>query len=198
MLQKDMPTDSKFAQSLGTALGVLHNKFFYSFLSIIVVYGIGIAALTSNFGGYFSAAINVYSLTVHTSLLIFAFGFVIWRMSYLVLVQKPDRLVPALVVEVKTYLLNPRRIVSAVPILLLLTVFFSFFTSAKNLIPIINPFYLDPALVDFDKWLHFGKQPWEWLQLVVGVALVSSAIGSIYKAWFSICGKRIIYIRCMI
>ena len=97
MLQKDMPTDSKFAQSLGTALGVLHNKFFYSFLSIIVVYGIGIAALTSNFGGYFSAAINVYSLTVHTSLLlnvIVVFSFAPARQGAAVAVPKPRFLYP--------------------------------------------------------------------------------------------------------
>ena len=179
-----MPTDPKIVHSLGTALGVLHNKFFYSFLSIIVLYGIGVAALTNHFGAFFSAATYIYSPAMHLSLSIYAYGFIIWRVSYLVLVQKPDRLMPALVVEARTYLLNPRRIISAVPILLLLTIFFSSFTSAKNLIPIMNPFYLDPALADFEKWLHFGKQPWEWLQPVVGVALVTSAISFTYKTWF--------------
>ena len=86
-----MPTDPKISHSLGTALSVLHNKFFYSFLSIIVVYGIGVAVLTDNFGGYFSAATNIYFSAMHTSLKIFTYGFVIWKVSYLVFETQVDR-----------------------------------------------------------------------------------------------------------
>jgi len=40
---------------------------------------------------------------------------------------------------------------------LLLTFGFSF---AKNAIPVLVPYYADPALAAFDNWLHFGRDPW--------------------------------------
>jgi hypothetical protein len=65
-----------------------------------------------------------------------------------------------------TLVFNLRRYLPGLVLVALLTIFFSAFSSFKTLYPGIVPFYADPALDTFDRMLHFGKAPWEWLSPV--------------------------------
>jgi hypothetical protein len=58
------------------------------------------------------------------------------------------------------------------------------FAYLKALIPLMHPFDWDPQLAAFDRWLHFGRAPWEWLQPILGHPLISAALSLVYALWF--------------
>lgn len=79
---------------------------------------------------------------------------------------------------------NIRRYLQGLVLVVLLTVFFSAFSSFKTLYPDIVPFYADPFLNTLDRALHFGKAPWEWLSpLFVSDTAVVIA-DRVYHFWF--------------
>jgi len=57
------------------------------------------------------------------------------------------------------------------------------FSSVKAMIPDIIPFYLDPALADLDRWLHFGIDPWRLTHALLPGPWTSMAINAVYVAW---------------
>ncbi len=81
--------------------------------------------------------------------------------------------------------LTPRellmRVGTALPILLAMPFFMSGFTSMKNLLNSTVPFTWDPALEAFDRSLHFGIAPWQWLPLEIWP--VTRFIEFVYALW---------------
>lgn len=64
----------------------------------------------------------------------------------------------------------------------LLQVGFSF---TRNMIPIVVPYYADPALADLDRWLHFGTDPWRWFYGAGGALFPVDLALSIYIGLWS-------------
>lgn len=64
------------------------------------------------------------------------------------------------------------------------------FTSAKNLLPLLVDFHWDAPLADLDKSLHGGRDPWVWLQPVMGHHVVTRTIQMLYTGgWLvALCG----------
>jgi len=60
------------------------------------------------------------------------------------------------------------------------------FVKLKSLIPLINPFAFDPAFESLDRALHFGQQPWELLQGLLGYEWITLFIQRLYYAWFPV------------
>ncbi len=77
----------------------------------------------------------------------------------------------------------PDRLAAAMVPILLLPLFSSVFTSFKTSIPDIMPYTWDPALMDWDQWLHGGVHPWEILQPILGHPFVSMAFSYLYNLW---------------
>ena len=75
------------------------------------------------------------------------------------------------------------RLVYALIPILTIVAFQSAFTSFKSSLPVIQPFSYDVAFMEFDRWLHFGRHPWEWLQPVFGYPIVTSVLSFAYKFW---------------
>ena len=76
---------------------------------------------------------------------------------------------------------NIWRIVFAV---LGLAIVISSFLTVKASIPQIVPFTYDAAFETLDRSLHFGHQPWELLQPLLGFEWVTVAIHRAYYFWF--------------
>ena len=100
----------------------------------------------------------------------------------------------ALAAGLRDTVFSGRRLVQAVPVLLIFPIFFSIFTSFKYQIPELVPFTYDPLFIEIDGFLHGGKQPWEILQPVIGfaaepgqpayvVGLQASGVGACAKHW---------------
>jgi len=63
----------------------------------------------------------------------------------------------------------------------LVTISFSFL---QALAPLLHPIDWDPTLADWDRRLHFGRAPWEWLQPLLGHPAVTSLLSMAYASWF--------------
>ncbi len=67
---------------------------------------------------------------------------------------------------------------------LIMTVFMYVFSNIKAAIPILHPLEWDTYFAQLDSTLHFGTQPWVWLQPLLGYAPVTYLININYNFWF--------------
>jgi hypothetical protein len=58
------------------------------------------------------------------------------------------------------------------------------FDLLKQVIPRINPFSWDTAFSSWDRFLGFGRMPWEWLQPFLGHPPITAALAMAYDMWF--------------
>jgi hypothetical protein len=58
------------------------------------------------------------------------------------------------------------------------------FTTLKEDIARIHPFAWDEVFAQWDRFLGMGRMPWEILQPVLGVPIITIAINFCYDAWF--------------
>jgi PAP2 superfamily len=86
--------------------------------------------------------------------------------------------------RIKTDFLKPERLILALPILLLWPITAVAFSYLKSALPVLQPFYLDPLLHDWDTRLHFGVEPWRILQPLLGYTWVTYLINLGYTMWF--------------
>jgi len=126
-----------------------------------------------------------YSNISLASLATFLFLFVLVRAIYVMAMVRPSRLTISIFNDIRMFC-SAERLITALPILILLPFFFAAFTAAKNLIPAINPFSWDATLSYWDRFLHFGQHPWEWLQAPITALGATMFISFCYRMWFII------------
>ena len=80
--------------------------------------------------------------------------------------------------------LQRERLLLLLPVLALWPVTASAFSYLKSAIPLLQPFYLDPVLDQWDRTLHFGVEPWRLLQPFIGYTWTTYLINFIYAMWF--------------
>ena len=153
-------------------------------LATLLIFWLAVYLVAPHAGGGVTVTKSFYSFTMYLAFGCFAVLSVLWRLLYVMIAKRPRRLFAAIAEDFRDVYLNPHRLLTGIPIFIFLPIFFSLFTSAKNLIPLLNPFYLDPMIAELERLLHFGKQPWQWLHPVLGIAAVSSFISALYKTWF--------------
>lgn len=163
---------------------VAATRFFWVFLALVMVFGAAVQVLANIYDSGFTLSSALYSKPLQGALIIFTILFLTLRFMYIVFIIHPPRPLTMLAKEFGTLWFTPRRVVTGLSVMLIIPFFFSFFTSAKNLIPFISPFSWDPTFSEFDRMLHFGKQPWEWLHPFLKAALITTAISFVYKLWF--------------
>lgn len=71
------------------------------------------------------------------------------------------------------------------PLLLVFIAFLPLFALLKPLIPLMNPYGWDVALIEWDRAI-FGTDPWRLLQPVLGYPIVTAALAVLYHAWFGL------------
>jgi hypothetical protein len=76
------------------------------------------------------------------------------------------------------------RVWGGIIVFALLPVFGWDFGFLKALIPFLHPYDLDPTFSAWDRELHFGRAPWEWLQPVLHYPMFTSALSVVYALWF--------------
>ena len=98
-------------------------------------------------------------------------------------IRKPTRPIKFLLQRFAEVHRVPQRVMTALPVLLLLPLFFSAFTSVKSAIGTVNPYSWDRAFMEFDAYLHGGTAPWVWLQAIAS-PLLTLALAFFYNLWF--------------
>ncbi len=99
------------------------------------------------------------------------------------------RRLPAVLEAVKAGLLRKQRLTVALPLLLLLPLTMSLYSSVKRMIPDIRPFALDAFWAEADRIVHFGVQPWALLRPLLDSPQLLSSLAAIYNfSWlFLVC-----------
>jgi membrane-associated phospholipid phosphatase len=80
--------------------------------------------------------------------------------------------------------LRAARLIGGVMVMALLPLFTISFSFLQALAPLLHRIDWDPVLADWDRRLHFGRAPWEWLQPVLGHPAITSCLSMAYASWF--------------
>lgn len=104
----------------------------------------------------------------------------------LIAIIQPTRLIfkkhPHPINQLKNDIKNNRhRIASCIALYFSLAVTLQTFTGIKKLIPSVMPFYADPMLIELDRTLFFGSDPWQITHSLFGWATPSIVV--LYSLW---------------
>jgi hypothetical protein len=152
-------------------------------LALVLIYWLGGMAVGKIAGMPPGVTISTYLPTFMAMVPTMIVGMLIGRGLLVMTVDRPARPLTQLVREIRTTLATPQRIAHAIPILATMLIFGGTFTVVKASIPSLAPFAWDVPLEQFDRWLHGGTAPWEWLQPIIGFPIVTHAINWAYNFW---------------
>lgn len=143
----------------------------------------GLAAELAGVGDRFSVLVYP-GTTLMVVTLMAAGGFVVFS-AYVMLIEKPSS--PLFrVFEGGRQLIASEGFYRTLPLLAAFSLFFSAASSFKTLIPAFQPFAWDADFIALDQLLHGGRQPWQWLQPLLGYPVITVAINYVYNLWFFI------------
>lgn len=153
---------------------------------LVLAYTAGIWGAAALFGRPGALVFDLYTsflgLFVGASLFVGLLGYLFY---VLVIVHPPS---PFAVIRrhIKMHLRLWERAVIGVPMLVVMPLFFSVFTSAKNLIPVFNPYHWDTTFAAWDRWLAGGVEPWQRLSFLFHAphaAYLVAGINILYDLW---------------
>ena len=102
---------------------------------------------------------------------------------YITFYIRPNQLFNYIYTDLRSNYLNSQRILHALPVFIIFPIWFSAFTSFKTMLPDINPFSWDQTLSEWDRILHGGIMPWQWLHPVFGRPMITNIINFFYHLW---------------
>lgn len=152
---------------------------------VAAYFGVGVA-VSRYIGAPAALSLDLYLPLYFTLLPIMLLVLVAGHALRVAITERPERPFLRLLTDLRTRLATPQRIANALPCLLFIPIFGGTFTLIKAAIPLLNPFSWDPTFERWDRWLHGGIAPWEWLQPLLGVPIVTHVIAWLYNFWFLI------------
>ncbi|MFT3987748.1 phosphatase PAP2 family protein [Aestuariivirga sp.] len=188
----DMPASVAVGQAAKPA-----RRFMPLLRKSISAHGIFLALITAYYSG-FVVLLHLRPDFQPSDFLVMALGFTAFsvpimfvgllfmRFHYVATVLKPEKPIKALKNDLKAYLTNPGRLAHGLPMVFIMVMFMYVFVELKANIPLLNPFSWDTTLSHLDSALHFGRQPWEWLQPVLGYPPVTFLLNLNYNFWFAV------------
>ncbi|TPK99059.1 hypothetical protein FJ567_17440 [Mesorhizobium sp. B2-4-16] len=150
------------------------------FLLVVLLYAL--AAVIASAHWHISVDIQIYS----DAFLLFGFGVTVILFAIIsvrVMLERPPRLYPAIRDRLLIHKL-PERLIIGLPVMLVLPIFFSLFTSMKDGISRIVPFYADKYLIELDRGIHSGIDAWRILDKFVGIGFFIFSLNFLYNLWF--------------
>jgi PAP2 superfamily len=179
------------AQGIAHRLRWLGRLLAQSFIAQAILFIIPIAYLISNQIMFRSLGhvprapvIGLLAELLTVNLPIFIFCLVLLRIAQYALVEKPERPVLTLWNEAKELLSRPQWLILGLPLLIAMMTFNKAVFELKPEIPNVMPFSWDVALMQLDRTLHFGIDPWRILQPILGHDLITFAVNLAYNFWF--------------
>lgn len=149
----------------------------------VFAYVVAAQLATSIFDLNDSVRISLYSGSLTLILAASATGAFIFKLLHIILVVRP----PQPLQLARQFFLHELRIsdrlLIGAPIIVLISIFTSVFSWWKMAIPDIVPFHWDAQLDEFDRFLHGGVRPWEWLHPLLGHPVMTSLINVFYNGW---------------
>ena len=93
-------------------------------------------------------------------------------------------LLPALWRKLRDDYLAPQRVSNALHAALFMTLYMVGYLFIKKAIPTAHPFAWDPAFMEWDKLVHGGVHPFEWLAPLLNVPWLTWMLNWNYNMWF--------------
>jgi len=106
---------------------------------------------------------------------------------------RPKSPIKALYYDLKDFLFNARSMSLGFPVIIVLFFFIQTFAYTKANFTVLQPFAWDIYFMELDRWIHFGYQPWEILQPVLGYPPVTFILNLNYNIWFIVMWTIIIW-----
>jgi PAP2 superfamily len=98
--------------------------------------------------------------------------------------ERPERPAMALMRGLPRYFTADGRFIAGFCMVVVVQPFILAFAELKALITYLKPFSWDQTFEQWDRFLHFGYQPWELLQPLLGYGPISMLININYNFWF--------------
>jgi len=196
LLGNDVTMDMPASVAVGQAARPAH-RFMPLLRKSISAHGIFLALITAYYAG-FIALLYLRPDFQPSDFLIMALGFTAFsgpimfigllfvRFHHVATVLKPEKPIKALKDDLKAYLSDPGRLAHGLPMVFTMVMFMYVFVELKANIPLLNPFSWDTTLAQLDAAIHFGRQPWEWLEPVLGYPPVTFLLNLNYNFWFAV------------
>jgi hypothetical protein len=108
----------------------------------------------------------------------------IFEMVRLARLGDDQPLLPALWAKLRDDYLAPVRVSNALHAVIFMTLYMVGYTFIKRAIPTANPFAWDQTFMQWDKALHFGTHPFEWLAPLLNTPQLTSLLNLNYSMWF--------------
>ena len=157
-----------------------------TYIAIVTFYCAAALATGGVFADARPPSLALYSETfvqmMAASLVAFAIGHAVHVMIFV----RPESITRAILQDMRRKYLTSERLWHALPVLVLMPLFMSAYTSFKALIPLINSYSWDPAFAEWDRLLHGGLHPWQLLQPLVGDPTITWVINTVYHLWLFI------------
>jgi hypothetical protein len=123
---------------------------------------------------------NMFTFTLPAGL----FAILLARVIQMFCYEKPASPVRALIGDVQLLIRTPARLVNAVPVVIAVLLCSKAMLDIKMNIPALHPFSWDETLMQLDRQLHGGVDPWLLLQPMLGYAPITFVINMAYNFWF--------------
>lgn len=153
------------------------------FLALILACWIAGLIVCGVTGIRWTKTLTMYFSTFQVTLPLMAMCLLAGRVLVIMIAERPARPLTQFYRELRSSLLSPQRMASAVPILAGMYVFGGTFTVMKAAIPFLAPFSWDVAFEEWDRWLHAGYAPWELLYPLLGGPRPTQVLNWGYNAW---------------
>ncbi len=180
----ERPSPSRLERSLSFARVTLRHHAWFALVA--GGYAAGVVLLLEALDRPYRLADRFYLLTAMLPLVIAGLSVVIGQAVYNLLHVRPFCAKDLLRSLRNDERFRLSRIAYALVPILIVIVFQSAFTSFKSSITDVKPFAYDVLFMEIDRWLHFGTQPWQWLQPIFGYPIVTSVISFAYKFWYGV------------
>jgi hypothetical protein len=155
------------------------------FLGFTVLYGLMLVtfvlsrsdALKANF-------ILVISSIVSVATLLSVMFVLLTRFAHMIRHERPDNPTLWLARDLARTLSNRRAWATGLPMAAAMLPFMYVYAVFKFNIPVLQPFAWDQTFDHWDRVLHLGTLPWQWLQPLLGTPIATFVIGFNYSLWF--------------
>ncbi len=118
------------------------------------------------------------------------------RFFYMAIFIRPKSPTRQFVADIRTYGMDPERLIIAIVAFLATMVIVGSFIFLKDFIPLMNPFSWDPTFAAWDKALHGGQHAYELTLPLFATPLATSVLNAAYHFWFFLL-FFIVYMVCL-
>lgn len=141
-----------------------------------------IAMVTGNRPDF--ATVGGFGAILLSLFVVLAMAIIMGKFVHMALVEKPQSPSKALIAWARTQLGKDQRLYNTAHMILSVGLFMTGFAVLKGAIAVLHPFSWDETFVAWDRAVHFGALPHEWLMPLIRNADVVSFFNFFYNIWY--------------